>query len=946
MLTRLFIRRRSDGRIRRWLVLVAVASAVGGVSAAVVAAQASTPPHSPYGAFDALLPTATGFQVNGWTVDPDTTAPTNVGIWINGKGTAQLRADRSRPDVAKAHPGAGDKHGFAGAWSRPEGTYKVCVVAFNLSAGSNTDLGCKTITVDFKPHGAIASVSQYPGGFTASGWAVDPSASTAAVAVDLTIDGKHTARITANAARSGIPAFVPSAGANHGWTIKTAAGEGTHRVCLYAVNIGVGSDATIGCRNVTLNFSPVGAITGLTQRPGGFRVSGWAADPDTSAPVTVQVLVNGTQLATVVANGPSTVRAAHGFDASLLLPGTSLPPGSRTICVVGVNLGSFGTTKQMACQAITLNYNPTAAADAVIQRSPGALITGWATDPDTSAAVNVTISADGKAVKTVPANGAGSSHTGHNFSVLVPLPNGKHHVCATAANLSYGSGGSPAACKDVTLNFNPVGSFESVTRVSGGTSLVVTGWAFDPDTTGTIPIAVGIDGVNQAATKTGVSRPDIAKSHPGTGSTQGFRATYKANDGEHRVCVTAVNVGGGSGNTYLNCRIINAVHPIIPSAPQKVTAVGGYGQATVSWTAPTSDGGAPWTSFVVTSSPGSLSTTVGPGVRTATVTGLKPKTTYTFSVQAVNVAGRSAGGKSPAVTTLASPPPQTTPAPISTSRYIRNIASATATDLATMRAEGAADANANPSGHSYLILLDIGGQTGGGVMLSATTHYVSYGDLVKDVNAYVDGYASKQRGSAPVWIAIGTNNDMDVSSSAGAAWANSVIDPVKAYAAKYGGITVAGANDIEPGFRGTQAQTQSWVSGYLANTSAPFLNNGSADGCAWTATNRGCNNGWTMAGLYNLSAGMASTRIVTLPQIYNTTMPAQWKYISLTGIGQSKPRINFGGPLTEWTACQQAGSCGSLTGNNAWTQMWNQLQSNSALKVGSLPYSTDLRIDR
>ena len=136
------------------------------------------------------------------------------------------------------------------------------------------------------------------------------------------------------------------------------------------------------------------------------------------------------------------------------------------------------------------------------------------------------------------------------------------------------------------------------------------------------------------------------------------------------------------------------------------------------------------------------------------------------------------------------------------------------------------------------------------------------------------------------------------------------------------------------------------MSGYLSSTLAPFVNNGSADGCSWTQTNYGCNNGWTMSGLYYLSAGAAPVRIINLPQIYNNTMAAQWKYISLTGVQQKQPRINFGGALTEWTACQQAGGCGSLTGNSAWTQLWNQLQSDAALKVGSLPYSTDLRIDR
>jgi hypothetical protein len=101
-----------------------------------------------------------------------------------------------------------------------------------------------------------------------------------------------------------------------------------------------------------------------------------------------------------------------------------------------------------------------------------------------------------------------------------------------------------------------------------------------------------------------------------------------------------------------------------------------------------------------------------------------------------------------------------------------------------------------------------------------------------------------------------------------------------------------------------------------------------------------------MSGLYYLAAGASPVRIVNLPQIYNNTMAAQWKYISLTGVGQKQPRINFGGVLTELTACAQSSGCGSLSGHSAWSALWSNLQSATALKVGSLPYSTDLRIDR
>jgi hypothetical protein len=342
--------------------------------------------------------------------------------------------------------------------------------------------------------------------------------------------------------------------------------------------------------------------------------------------------------------------------------------------------------------------------------------------------------------------------------------------------------------------------------------------------------------------------------------------------------------------------------------------------------------------------------TVGPTTLAATFTGLTQATAYTFSVVANNVAGSSQPGASPAVMTKSGPAAQNTPAPISTSRYIRNVYNTgSTTDQATMRREGYADAQANPAGHSYLVLLDIGGQSEGyhGVVLSAGVRFVSYANLVTDLKAYVDGYASGQRSGAPAVIAIGTNNDMDVSSSSGASWANNVVDPVVSYAASqhYSNVTIAGANDIEPGFTGSYTASRSWLSGYLASTSAPFVFNGSADGCSPSTPGRSCNNGWTMSGLYSLTAGASPSRILNLPQIYNSTMAAQWRYISMTGVNAGSPRIRFGGALTEWTACQQAGGCGSLSGNSAWTTLWNQLNAEPSLKISSLPYSTDLRID-
>ncbi len=74
-----------------------------------------------------------------------------------------------------------------------------------------------------------------------------------------------------------------------------------------------------------------------------------------------------------------------------------------------------------------------------------------------------------------------------------------------------------------------------------------------------------------------------------------------------------------------------------PSAPTNVTATAGNAQATVSFSAPASDGGSPITSYTVTSTPGNLTATGASS--STTVTGLTNGTPYTFTVHATNAAG-------------------------------------------------------------------------------------------------------------------------------------------------------------------------------------------------------------------------------------------------------------------------------------------------------------------
>lgn len=80
--------------------------------------------------------------------------------------------------------------------------------------------------------------------------------------------------------------------------------------------------------------------------------------------------------------------------------------------------------------------------------------------------------------------------------------------------------------------------------------------------------------------------------------------------------------------------------PTVPGAPTIGSATAGNGQASVAFTAPTSNGGATITGYTVTSTPGSLTATGSSSP--ITVTGLTNGTAYTFKVKATNSVGTGA----------------------------------------------------------------------------------------------------------------------------------------------------------------------------------------------------------------------------------------------------------------------------------------------------------------
>jgi SpoIID/LytB domain protein len=190
-------------------------------------------------------------RVAGWALDPDTTAPIEVHAYVDGGGHNLGPADLSRPDVANAFPGQGDKHGFDKTIPALPGTHDVCLYAINVGGGSHGNLGCRQVTVSGVPVGNLESLTGGQGAIQLTGWAFDPDTA-GPIEIHAYVGGGGYNLGPAELDRPDIAAAYPAFGAAHGFSETIQAPAGNHNVCVYAINVGVGQHRTLGCRTVTV----------------------------------------------------------------------------------------------------------------------------------------------------------------------------------------------------------------------------------------------------------------------------------------------------------------------------------------------------------------------------------------------------------------------------------------------------------------------------------------------------------------------------------------------------------------------------------------------------------------------------------------------------------------------------------------------------------------------
>ncbi|MEV4687627.1 hypothetical protein [Microbacterium sp. LWH3-1.2] len=307
----------------------------------------------PVGALESVIAQPGGIQVKGWALDPNTHASIGVHVYRGSAATA-LDASAARQDLPAKYADLGTAHGFDGRIGAPAGKSQVCAYGLNTGFGSNSLLGCRTVTVmSGSPFGGI-DVTTQSGSVRLRGWTIDPD-TVDAIPVHVYIDGKPQA-ITAEAQRGDVGAVYPGYGPLHGIDATFDLSAGRHTLCAYGINTAAGSNALLGCADfVVPSGSPFGG-TDVTVSGRDVRLRGWSIDPDTAAPIPVHVYVDGIGAALTTAGVTrKDVGAAypaygsnHGIDTTFVVE-----PGNHQICSYAINTGP-GANTLLACQSVTI----------------------------------------------------------------------------------------------------------------------------------------------------------------------------------------------------------------------------------------------------------------------------------------------------------------------------------------------------------------------------------------------------------------------------------------------------------------------------------------------------------------------------------------------------------------------------------------------------------------
>lgn len=187
--------------------------------------------------------------VAGWALDPDTNAPINVHIRIDGVLKKVGPALTNRPDIGAAY-GQGNNHGFYFRVPTTNKVQQICAWAINNAGTPHKRLGCKLTSA--QPEGRVNAAFNNNGSIAVGGWAIDPD-TRSNIKIHLFVDGVRRRVFSTGTASPYARISYPGYSNNHGYFQQYFAGPGTHNVCVWAINNTTtgGGHRRLGCQNVT-----------------------------------------------------------------------------------------------------------------------------------------------------------------------------------------------------------------------------------------------------------------------------------------------------------------------------------------------------------------------------------------------------------------------------------------------------------------------------------------------------------------------------------------------------------------------------------------------------------------------------------------------------------------------------------------------------------------------
>jgi hypothetical protein len=309
------------------------------------------------------------------------------------------------------------------------------------------------------PFGGVSSWSLHGRYLTVTGWALDPNALSSELRIFFYVNGKPFTYVQTTLPRGDINSHFHASG-NHGYSKTLMLANGTNTVCAYAINVGAGNNTKLGCRTVSLDGSPLGGISSVTQKGNLATFTGWSFDydaPDTG--LTVVANVNGHYAGSVgsTVSRPDINAAMHGTGNHGYSIKVRLPAGDSTVCLHALNQGP-GNQSRLGCASFRVSLSPIGKLDSVTVQGNRALVTGWTFDfSDTTQAIGTVVDDNGKHVAWGPTkvirndvNTTWSITGAHGFSYSIALSPGTNQVCAYGMNVGTGGGNSLLGCRSVS----------------------------------------------------------------------------------------------------------------------------------------------------------------------------------------------------------------------------------------------------------------------------------------------------------------------------------------------------------------------------------------------------------------------------------------------------------------------------------------------------------------